>query len=81
MQVIDKDPSKTFGEFTDVSRVEKYEISTEEYSKKTGGWARVKLVFADGLHFIKKCSMLAQLLIYQSWTLYWEDQATLLWTF
>ena len=36
LQVIDKDPSKKQGDFEDVSQVEKYEMSSEAYSKRTG---------------------------------------------
>ncbi len=33
--MINKDPSQ-LGQFEDTSRVEKYEISEDEYSKRTG---------------------------------------------
>jgi len=33
---VDKDPAKKAGEFEDLSAVEKYEMSTEDYSKRTG---------------------------------------------
>ena len=33
---MDKDPTKKEGEFEDLSAVEKYEMSTEDYSKRTG---------------------------------------------
>ena len=33
---MDKDPAKKEGEFEDLSSVEKYEMSTEDYSKRTG---------------------------------------------
>ena len=35
-KVVDKDPTKKEGEFEDLSSVEKYEMSTEDYSKRTG---------------------------------------------
>lgn len=34
--MINKDPSTTFGEFDDVSKVEKYVMDQSEYEKKTG---------------------------------------------
>ena len=36
IQVVDKDPTKKAGEFEDVSAVEKYEMTTEDYAKRTG---------------------------------------------
>lgn len=33
---MDKDPTKKEGEYEDLSSVEKYEMSTEDYSKRTG---------------------------------------------
>ena len=35
-QVVDKDPSKSVGEFTDISKVEKYEMPADEYDKRKG---------------------------------------------
>ncbi|XP_058956723.2 tubulin-folding cofactor B-like [Pocillopora verrucosa] len=35
LHVVDKDPSKKAGEFEDLSAVEKYEMSTEDYSKRS----------------------------------------------
>ncbi|KXJ07531.1 Tubulin-folding cofactor B [Exaiptasia diaphana] len=35
IHVIDRDPKKIAGEFEDLSKVEKYEISEDDYSKKT----------------------------------------------
>ena len=35
-QAIDNDPSKKLGDFEDTSQVEKYEISEEAYSKRSG---------------------------------------------
>lgn len=35
LHVIDKDPTKKAGEFEDVSAVEKYEMATEDYAKRT----------------------------------------------
>lgn len=36
MKVSDSDPLKKKGEFEDVSQVEKYVMSEEDYSKRTG---------------------------------------------
>ena len=36
IQVVDKDPTKKVGQFEDLSAVEKYEMDTEEYAKRTG---------------------------------------------
>lgn len=36
INVIDKDPTKKRGEFEDLSQVQKYEMSSEDYSKRTG---------------------------------------------
>ena len=36
INVVDRDPSKEKGEFEDLSKVQKYEMSTEDYTKKTG---------------------------------------------
>lgn len=33
---MDKDPTKKEGQFEDLSAVEKYEMSTEDYSKRSG---------------------------------------------
>lgn len=35
LHVVDKDPTKKAGEFEDVSAVEKYEMTTEDYAKRT----------------------------------------------
>lgn len=35
LHVVDKDPTKKAGEFEDLSAVEKYEMSTEDYSKRS----------------------------------------------
>eukprot|EP00112_Aurelia_sp_Birch-Aquarium-sp1_P014184 Seg3045.5 transcript_id=Seg3045.5/GoldUCD/mRNA.D3Y31 product="Tubulin-folding cofactor B" protein_id=Seg3045.5/GoldUCD/D3Y31 len=35
IHVVDKDPTRKAGEFEDLSKVEKYEISNEEYDKKS----------------------------------------------
>jgi len=35
-KVVDKDPTKKVGQFEDLSAVEKYEMDTEEYAKRTG---------------------------------------------
>ena len=35
-KVVDKDPTKQVGQFEDLSVVEKYEMDTEEYAKRTG---------------------------------------------
>lgn len=37
INVVDRDPSKHKGEFEDLSRVEKYEMSAEDYAKREGG--------------------------------------------
>ena len=50
LQVINKDPTKTSGEFDDVSKVEKYEISEEAYAKKTG---ETKLPTVNGMPVYK----------------------------
>ena len=34
--MINQDPTKSKGEFEDTSQVEKYEMSTEDYAKRTG---------------------------------------------
>lgn len=36
IKVVDKDPTKKVGQFEDLSAVEKYEMDTEEYAKRTG---------------------------------------------
>lgn len=35
-KVVDKDPTKKVGQFEDLSAVEKYEMDTDEYAKRTG---------------------------------------------
>ena len=35
-QAINQDPTKSRGEFEDISQVEKYEISSDEYAKRSG---------------------------------------------
>lgn len=37
INVVDRDPSKHKGEFEDLSQVEKYEMSAEDYAKREGG--------------------------------------------
>jgi len=36
LKVVDKDPTKKAGQFEDLSAVEKYEMTTEDYSKRAG---------------------------------------------
>lgn len=36
INVVDKDPTKIKGEFEDLSQVKKYEMSSDDYTKRTG---------------------------------------------
>ena len=53
MQVINQDPTKSKGEFEDISQVEKYEMSTEDYAKREG--QQVRTVNYEYSHLSPPC--------------------------
>ena len=48
IQVINQDPTKSKGEFEDTSQVEKYEMSAENYAKRTGRQVHVSSSCSGG---------------------------------
>ena len=47
LQIINQDPTKVRGEFEDTSQVEKYEISQQEYAKRTGAYIIMSIMYEE----------------------------------
>ena len=56
INVVDRDPSKHKGEFEDLSRVEKYEMSAEDYAKRDGRQAARRQLSGHSLSHYLQCS-------------------------